>query len=230
MKHKCPGCNDEFKSLGCHWRYNPDHRPGISEHQHELLTGHMMSDASYRAEKGNPAVRWLMSNEEYVAWLDDELGWLSIGYSLDRTAEQSAEYQGGDVSNYKDLYVGRTVRHPELERYSWYSSGDKRYPDVELTPTVLKTWYCGDGGLGWPSVEGAAANAKIGCYNEKDRPEFLLSLFEGTPFEPSVYDDGRIVFSIEQTDELLSWMGEAPPGYEYKWCNQSKEEYRRKKS
>mgnify|MGYP007057105309 CR=1 FL=1 len=33
----CPKCGTEYKRLGGHWRYNPDHRPELTEKQLDII-------------------------------------------------------------------------------------------------------------------------------------------------------------------------------------------------
>ena len=222
---RCPTCGDAYVSLGSHWKESCEPAP-LTDYQHELLTGHLMSDASTRVRDDRACLRWMMTNKSYMEWLDQELGWLTNGFKLIRTAEESAAYTDGDPDKYNALYEARTVRHPELVKYHWRKGGQKRFPRIDLTPTVLKVWYCGDGGLGFASGSRYPGYAYISCANEEDRPEFLKSLFDPVPsVSPTVRGRGRICFTQSDTNAFLDWLGGAPPGFEYKWCNESKEKY-----
>ncbi|WP_254831048.1 hypothetical protein [Haloglomus salinum] len=52
--------------------------------------------------------------------------------------------------------------------------------------------------------------------NERDRAEFLCSLFESHGFQPGFSRDA-LQFSRSDTERLFEWFGEPPPGFAYKW-------------
>jgi hypothetical protein len=123
------------------------------------------------------------------------------------------------------MHVVRTRTHPYFnELRQWYESGKKRFPDdLSLTPQLTKLWYASDGYLdvgqwGRPRLE-------IKARNENDRTEFLLDLFREHGFDP-LYIRNEIRFTCDETEQLIEWMGEPPPGFEYKWELDSRERYR----
>lgn len=103
----------------------------------------------------------------------------------------------------------------------------KQFPnDIELTPTVAKFWYLGDGYLDF----GNWGRPRLGikARNETERSGFLVELFEHVGIFPS-FQRHELRFSCDDTETFIEWMGEAPPGFEYKWELDSKAEYQRLK-
>jgi hypothetical protein len=93
----------------------------------------------------------------------------------------------------------------------WYSSGEKRFPDdLELDPIAVKYWYAGDGRLATHNVN---PFSRIATRNEADRSEWLIELL---PVD-ATFSSNYINIPTDQTPEFLNWLGEAVPGYEYKW-------------
>jgi len=93
---------------------------------------------------------------------------------------------------------------------------------IELTPTVLKHWYCGDGN--WNN--GSCNNSiQISMANEKENTDKITQMFinVGLP-APSNYNiSGKrcaAQFTVEQSKELWEYMGEPLPDFEYKWPEQ----------
>jgi len=129
-------------------------------------------------------------------------------------------------SKNRDAYAISTIPHPQLERLaSWYSSGEKKFPsDMELTPKIVKHWYCCDGGLNWPGNSDSGASACFYSVNEDGAD--LVNLFEDAGFTVNNHADHRIYFPREETQRLLGWMGRPPDGFEYKWEWSDKDAYK----
>lgn len=218
--HECEGL---YSNLGKHWRHHPEHRPEITERQHEILTGLQMGDGSLYRNSQNPHMVCVMTTPEFLEWLDDEMGILGYGvFSFESMSSESiAERMGEDTlpEDVSDAHYWHSVCHPELERYDWYGTGMKRYPkNLSLTPLILKTWFCGDG-----SRDGNRLS--ISCGNESDRTEYLTELFSDIQVSPqfnlSIREDGRecleISFGVDDSECLWEYMEEPLPGFEYKW-------------
>lgn len=197
---ECPECGNLYGSMATHWRYNPDHRPEITERQHQILTGLLMGDGSISSGEGNTLIRCENITRPFLRWLKSEMGVLS------KEVRPCSE----------DSFIWYTCKHPGFNRYaSWYSSGRKRYPpDLELTPMILKVWFCGDGHKIVP--EGRRVKLSIACSNEIDRPSFLKGLFHNLGVTPYVYEE-EIVFDPDESQYLWDYMGDPLPGFEYKW-------------
>jgi hypothetical protein len=212
---KCEECGVAFDDIGTHFRYNESHRPSIPEHEMNIIRGLLMSDGSVSTYQGsNPMFRVEMTNRTYLLWLDRQLGWISTGVKDGRSSEELR----GDS---KDLYYLLTRRHPDLdELQEWYKSGQKVWPkDLVLTPTVLKHLYVGDGHY----VEDKHY-IKVALHNERGHVEKVNKYFQeaGLP-EPDYWNKQEASTEVKwlRPDPLFEYMGEAPPGFEYKWPNQN---------
>jgi hypothetical protein len=232
---ECPECGNEYKSLGGHWRFSPSHRPELTQKQLETTTGVLMGDGSVGEGKENSYLSCNMISPNYLKYLNNIFGCLSNGVSLIKTAAENAKYnrEGGFVpdakkENYSDQYKISTVCHPKFNEFrEWYSSGEKIWPeDIELTPTVLKHWYVGDG-----HYEKERNRLSIAMDNEIENTEKVSQYFTnvGLP-EPSNFKKVKrayghsctVRWAVNDTSKLFNYMGKPLPDFEYKWP----EEYR----
>lgn len=203
--------------------------PSFSKHQREIITGLLMGDGSLCVYKNqNPCIQSNMISQNYLEYVDKQFGIFGRGVSLYMTAEESAKQDidsgfnsNACEENYHDVYRWASMSHPELKEFAeWYSSGEKEWPtDIELTPTVLKHWYCGDGH--WNN--GGRNNAiEIAMFNEIENTKKVSKMFDcaGLP-TPNNYRTSKTKcdaqFTVEQSEELWDYMGEPLPDFEYKW-------------
>lgn len=190
------------------------------------MTGIVMGDGAVVVPDKNPSLHVKMVNDEFLDWLDEELGWLSNGYTKVQTAEEAAQEnretgfsENASAENYQDKYTLRTKADEQLWQWrDWYSSGEKVYPDgLDLTPTTLKMWYVCDG---CKENYNSEPHISITCLNEVERTKKLLSLFSDLPVEPVPHKSQKS-FSLRfnQTDSIWLWgyMGDAPRGFEHKF-------------
>jgi len=231
---KCPECGTEYTDLGTHWRYSPSHRPKLTQKQLEITTGLLMGDGCMRYVKdGNSYLQVKMISEEYLQYLDKIFGCLGSSLNLVSTGKEKAQENIDrgfsstvNKENYSDQYNWNTRSHPEFNKFrEWYSSGEKLWPkDIELTPTVLKHWYVGDGHY---ATTYSQNRIKISMSNESENTEKVSNYFSdvGLP-EPSTYyknerKDGSVQcnasWTVEDSYELWEYMGEPLPDFEYKW-------------
>lgn len=228
MNHleECPTCREKFKSVGHHWSHYPDHRPKISDNQMEIATGLLMGDGSISAGDHLPALRANMTNQEYLSWLDSQFPYIGRGVVLQASAEKQAEYAEqsfGENFDTCDIYRWRTSSHQAFTPLlAWYESGNKVWPDdIELTPTVLKHWYCGDGCLKSQNQVTIAMSNELG--NEGKVEEYFTSVGLPKPTWESHKSSNRNTWvliarwSVSESKELLDYMGKPLPGFEYKW-------------
>jgi len=234
VKTPCPYCGKEYKLLAQHWRFSPDHRPEFTQEQKEVITGLIMGDGCINTgDNQNPRIKCVMTSPKYLKHLDNIFGCLGTGVSLKTTAKENANKSrdsgfspDAEVKNYSDLYVWRSRRNPNLQKWAdWYSTGKKVWPeDIELTPTVLKHWYCGDGC--WDNQE-YNNRIQISMANEIENQDKVNQMFEnvGLP-SPHNYniserkDESKrcgAIWTVEQSHKLWEYMGEPLPDFEYKW-------------
>lgn len=170
-----------------------------------------MSDGSIERGSKNPTLSFGMTNERYLEYLDDLFGVLGTGV---KERERQSD-------NWETLYWWNTRRHPDLTEYEhWYDSGKKVWPsDIDLTPTVLKHLYAGDGS--WSNKNGSD-HIRIAMWNEVDNTDKVDDMFKRAdlpaPMNYSITDTScTAIWSVSQSRQLWEYMGEPLPGFEYKW-------------
>jgi len=215
---KCPFCGESFQKIGTHWQWNPDHRPSLSDHQFELLTGVLMGDGSiqqYRSGR-KPHMDICMVNKDFLVWLDSELEIFSTGVCLRRTSEEIKKNKQGtklwEDSTFQDQYRLTTRAHPQLEPLNdWYSSGKKTFPtDLTLTPTILKMWYVTDGNY-------HKGNVRFTATNENNNKQKVISYFDEIGIDASWNGKKNIRLHRRSIDDFFSYIGEPVVGFEHKW-------------
>jgi hypothetical protein len=230
MKTTCPQCGDGYQRLGQHWNFSPTHRPAYTENQKEILTGLMMGDGTLqRRNEGNPRIKVKMITEEYLKHLDDVFGVLSSGVRFATSGEENAKRKQKNQhwpetkkENYNDLYEWHSRTHPSLEMFDWYSSGKKVWPErIELTPTVLKHWFVGDG-----HYHRRDKHLSISMNNEVDNQEKVSRFFANAEIpKPDRYrvdvrenfTECSAFFTVEDSKTLYEYMGDPLPGFQHKW-------------
>ncbi len=227
MSDICPNCGEENGALGQHWPSSRCEYPNLSDKQKDIITGVLMSDGYINRRKNRkPRLKVDSTNKEYLNYLNKEFGAFSTGKpTCYRTAEEEAKREKiprFKNSTYQDQYTWTSRSLPELNRWAnWYSSGEKIWPkNINLTPTVLKHFYVGDGTM----KNGNCITIYLS--NEKENKRKVNKYFTdvGLP-KPRWYNqerrDGsisaRIRWRVEESKEILEYMGEPISGHEYKW-------------
>ena len=234
MTDICTQCEKKYQKVAMHWSKSSQCKhPSFSNYHKEIITGILMGDGCIGRNGKNPRLICRMISPNYLNYVDQQFGIFGNGVSMCKTAKESAEHASksgfrpnAKPENYHDIYKWSSMKHPELKKFSnWYKTGKKVWPEsIELTPTVLKHWYCGDGT--WNNT-GTKNRIKIGMSNEVDNREKVSNLFRnvGLP-QPSNYnineynDGGKkcdAEFTVEQSKRLWKYMGEPLPDFEYKW-------------
>ena len=186
----CPVCREEFINMGRHWMSTRCEYPELSERQKEMLKGILMSDGSMQFGENNN-LKLTLTEYEFLEWFSDELNCICPNRypTVHRTSEEAkknaVDYFGEEEvdmdSEYKEQYLLLTKSHLFLNEFdNWYNP-QKRYPldELELTPTMAKMWYCGDGCL---ATHHSGERAGISCKNEKDRIDDVADLIRDKGF------------------------------------------------
>jgi len=235
---KCHSCGGEYLEIGKHWARSDCNTPSLTDEQKEMAIGLLMSDAHINTPDADPkkshcSLDVEMINEDFISWLSEQFGSLSRN-----TYEREI-----DLKNVRDRYRFQTRPHPFFDKLrEWYSTGSKKFPeDLDITPTISKMWYVGDGGVKFGAT---SATPCIYTRNEAKRKEYILNLFKSKGFDPSWYVDDKnnnheinsdnpcvtIAFTGQDGPDFLEWIGDAPPGFEYKWEIEDNKTYKELKS
>ena len=231
MPNECHECGGEYQKIGSHWSQSVCEYPEFSNRQHETITGILMGDGYLATRNRFPDMRINMIAKTYLEYLSDDVftncsGDVGVKRTAKESAKQSREngfHPSADVEDYSTLYFLNLVTHPGLQKYkSWYSGGSKVFPeDIELTPTVLRHWYCCDG-----SIQ-KNAYPRISLCNEYENREKIEDMFQGAGlvdfrwYGPHYGDEGRVKAGIQFREKgarnFFRYVGEAPPGFGRKW-------------
>lgn len=219
---ECPNCGEEFVNMGQHWKSSNCEYPELSNRQEDLLRGILMSDASVQFDDNNRLII-KMTTIDFLDWFAEQLDVIChskypVLYQTSDESKENARKSFGDSvredSEYKEKYQVLTRSHPFMNEFDDWYVPEKRYPlgDLELTPTVAKMWYCGDGRL-----DETKGRASIACTNEADRIDEVADLIREQGFDVNTTRNGVIHVPPRDTPAFLDWMGDAPPDFEYKW-------------
>lgn len=238
---ECQDCGKRYQRIGKHWATTDCEYPELTEEQHEIVTGLLMGDGSvaHHTRRSNPWVQVTMTEPEYLTFLDSKFPELGTGVTLTKTAAEKAQENresgwrpDAKAEDYSDQYTWTTLAVPDLWEYrEWYSrpTGKKRWPisEIDLTPIVLKHWYVGDGNY---TNNDSDRYIRISTSNERDRTDEIDEMFERAglpkPDKWANYTTGErdvpvcyARWHVESSTELFEYMGDAPPGFGYKWPN-----------
>jgi len=199
----CPSCGEEFNSLGKHLAF-ANCQPQLSNYQHEILRGVLMSDGWLGSSNRCIQAEW--KNEEYTKFVNEELGWVC-------SSVKQRKYRDS-------IWQLCTISLDYIENnFNWYSEGQKRWPLSEpMTDTALAHLYAGDGHLKERDKREPAV--VICCDNEADRLYKIAEWINNSGYPkptPHVSENSsRLYFGTEETYEMLNSI-EPIVGYEYKW-------------
>lgn len=222
---QCDNCGTYAENLSSHWSKCGE--PELSQHQKSLLTGMLLSDGTVN---GSGAFTAYSSNREYIEWFSDQLGFMGYEPYLNDTGKdrknrnERAGFDTRDEATYRDMFAMSSPIHlfTQKLRDEFYKASKCIPQNFTLNKTVLRIWYCGDGGLNWNYSDRAFAEIRSLSFGEEEVKE----LFEPLPLDPSVSSTGEVRFN-SQTDEFLDYISPAPKGMEYKWATQNRDIYER---
>jgi len=233
MTEICPECGEEFQRIGHHWSIGDCSYPSFSDYQKEVITGLLMGDGCLGRSRKSPYVRCHITSPNYLRHIDNKFGILGLGVSMVKTAKESAAEDrvsgfrpNAKAKKYSDVYGWCSRNHPELNGFAdWYSAGEKVWPaDIELSPTVLRHWYCNDGHF---DTILESNTIEIAMANESENTEKVSKYFENVglpaPSNYKIYEYERGLksctaqFTKDQSKELFEYMRHSLPDFEYKF-------------
>lgn len=206
--YQCHSCGGLYRQLGKHVSQHKDcSYPKISDDNKEMFKGLLMGDGCIGNRDGVPYfVVSFSGNERAIDHIKQKVN-IPCRKDVRETEDE----------NHRTIYVCRTLAHTWFsELSSWYSSGEKRYPNsIQLTPTVLKMWYVTDGGFN--------TNPRITCWNESSRKEMIIEKFNDIGIDANWRQSNKTVSIVgEDVEYFFEYMGEPLPGFEYKWPDRYK--------
>lgn len=182
------------------------------------MKGLLLGDADIKKGTNGSIFRLRMTNKRFLEWVSTQLSPLSRGVFLSESADNQKEsaLRGGleGVSNdskFNDLFGLRTVTHPQIDELSsWYSTGQKRYPD-SINENMLRMWYVTDGNI-------HPYGMRLTCNAQLDKRSEIENMITSIDYinQVSFNKDGTITISANESREFWK-RNEAPPGFEYKW-------------
>lgn len=223
---ECNDCGSEYQRLGSHWGHGCS-PPTPTYEQEQMIIGALMGDGSMTGPKRSRQFRLYNTNKEFLEWFDKKMGVLTTGIKIGRTPEEhvkdleKCKDRNFDAEDYNTQYYVSSRAIDYFKQFDdWYSSGRKNYPEnLSLTPPMLKLWYVTDGTLVEKEYE--RPYIRIADSNEikhNSRGEFLIKLFDEVGFDATVTSECVKIYK-DSIKPLFNWMGDSPPGFEYKWPN-----------
>jgi hypothetical protein len=221
----CKQCGQSKDNLSNHWRMSQEcNYPDVTKKQNDVLTGILMGDGSLDRRGANSNMKIEMINKEYLEYVDEVLDNLSNGVYKTQSAEESASRMRNSgfrpdarAKNYSAVYRLTTKTHPKLNNFdSWYETGEKVIPKIELTPTILKHWYVCDGHL-QNKNKNHRPRVGIGITNEYERSDKLEQMFIEKGLDANPTESKNLDIGVEHTEKFFEFIGEPVDGFKYKW-------------
>ncbi len=223
-KQVCKSCGNEYTKIGVHWSGSDCEYPSLTREQEEIITGLVLGDGSVVPGGKNPKLQVGMITKEYLEYLDNKFPEYSLGVKVLKTSEKSHEqlYERGMVgeeNNCSTVYMWDTRNSPLFERWrSWYTDSGKQFPrNLDLSPNILRTWFVCDG-------DSRDNVVRLTADSQYANSKYVKSYFDGISVSPSRIDKDknrfRIIFNKKQRDKFYNYIGNSPPGFEYKWPDQ----------
>jgi len=233
-EERCPYCGNWYSQIGVHWARSDCDHPPICSYKMQLMRGMLPGDASINRSKKNPYFHSGMANKTFLKWLSGELDWLTSDVSKMRTAVETAkltrENLGSETNatDCVDLYRVLSRAHPQLQELAdWYETGEKVFPfGWSPTPLELKMWYVSDGCFNWK--QSGNCYVQFESANEQDRGATIKGALEQYGFTAN-QSGTHFYLTITDTADFFELIGDAPPGFEYKWAYEDRERYDRLK-
>lgn len=225
---ECHECGAKRKRIAQHWTMGSCNPPELTDRQCNIITGLALGDGSIMRPTKTPRVQVNSREKDFLSFLHQEFGVFSAmaphkrdsAEELAKADRESGFHKGAKADNYRDKYQWQSICSEVFEPWrEWYSSGSIVWPgDVELKPLTMSVWYASDASY---DPNHGRGRVMIDTANEKDNKEKVLSYFDSIPVETPQWDEyneySTIRFTADGTEQLLEYMDEIIPGYEYKW-------------
>lgn len=199
------------KSLGLSADIDRRNHITVSDPLREYLDGLLLGDGCIISRKsGSAYYTHSDKHKEYIVWLKKKLE--SLGLSCGKITKNPYGYPMLNSTAAVEL---NTIR----ER--WYPNGEKQIPhDLVITPTILKSWYIGDGSY-TKQQHGSGWQVEIACsFDREGKQRLTRQINHKTQIEAHNTKAGILI--MKETHQaffkyILSQEPEVPPGYKYKF-------------
>ncbi len=182
----------------------------------EFIEGELLGDGSVCKNGTKNMAMYSHASKyfEYVCWLDR----IFASEGLIRSGE-IGEYTHKE--NGATYYSYKSIACLELRTLydRWYNSGSKQVPDdIQLTPTILRQWFIGDGSI---KKDGTHVRFAVDGFSSES-VETLRNEFKKIDIETTLQDKGKTIYVRKKSMKTLfefmdkSIYSEAPC-YEYKF-------------
>ncbi len=180
----------------------------LSDIQVEIINGELLGDGSLSMSKGykNARFQWGGCSYEHGEFLHLALSKFAGCFIPDR--------------QYWKITSKAAKAFTEL-RQKWYPNGKQEVPeDIELTPTVVRHFYIGDGNLRKRKNRRPSIRLFVNNYNNTSL-EILLTKFMSLGFNPklqSATSGFALYLPTKETNKFFDYVGTCPFNfYQYKW-------------
>ena len=230
----CLDCGQQFKTLGGHLSQTECEYHNIDSITWSMLKGLWLSDG-WIAEStdGKYILHVEMINKKFLKWFKRNTRIPFSDIKLKKTASESsvdAKESGfsekASPENYSDIYRMNSMAHPQLSNLA-----DMDRSEVDLDENLCKIWYCGDGSVHWA---GDYSFIQITTSGTVSRVEKLTKQLESMGYSTEIDEirgTGKVIrFDKKSSSKFLSDIGEASPGFEYKWELSNRDIYEKLKN
>lgn len=220
---ECPACYGRYENLSAHFTMSSVcSGPDITDHQHELLSGLLLSGAYLRESESDDAAQLQLASTEtaYLEWVADELGWLANPIRED-VSESEAREQFENWTNRDDLsdyninasYLLTTRMHAGIaEQYrGWFEDPAAQLAQFEPTPLRCKLVFARRGSARQRSNGTTRIHIHHGHIPLKHR-ELAEFFYEFTP-----QHGGDNTITLTDAARFLAYIGDPIPGCEGRW-------------
>lgn len=212
-----------YTSPSHHWRRSGCEYPTPTARQHEIITGSILGDGTiYQPSNGNAWYAVDNTQEDYLQWLDNQLGVFTNGVKLVKTSSELAESRSGSAEDYSNIYRIQSKRVPYFSDLyeKWYPAGNKMIPqEFSLSPLKLTLWYVDDGNVRYLDKDTHTPLPKISINNWMSKKNMVESLFKEIGLNPTIRGH-KLHICADESDDFFEYIQCGVPGFPYKFPKQ----------
>lgn len=180
----------------------------ISDKLLEIIYGELLGDGHIRPTQHQAFFQYNTSNKEYCMWLKKQFNNDGIKTSKIYKINNGVGVSGNILVSFHFKTIS-TIEFKDI-REKWYDNIKIVPEDLNLTPTIVRHWWIGDGSL---SSQKFATNGFL-----KRDVDLLVNKLNNIGIKSKRYKDNTIYVSRKSIKELISFIGKCPvKSYNYKW-------------